>query len=298
MATIKGVKRKLTEKIEKVAGFQNVVPGRVGASRTLLDPGIPGLIYVRIEGSAQVVTAVNSIVPAEYNHPVLLARSKANPKLWEVVASRQAYNIPVNRDLRYHHSQHEYPNPDTVWIRGDQFLPFLVLPDTGFTVQIFGGVVTLNGVRYVVDNQPLDLSSFQPSEGAVWVLIEVNSAGDIDTVVSTEYGSKELLTPDLVPLPDDGAWDVCAVKLYAGQTQLQRTLDSASDFLDLRFGQTGVNGGVIVVEWGNITGNIKDQTDLWEILESKAGELLMQDGVSNPPVPIENEDGTDWLYAD
>lgn len=29
-----------------------------------------------------------------------------------------------------------------------------------------------------------------------------------------------------------------------------------------------------------------------------AGELLMQDGVSSPPVPIETEDGTDWLYAD
>lgn len=28
------------------------------------------------------------------------------------------------------------------------------------------------------------------------------------------------------------------------------------------------------------------------------GELLMQDGVSSPPVPIETEDGTDWLYAD
>lgn len=27
-----------------------------------------------------------------------------------------------------------------------------------------------------------------------------------------------------------------------------------------------------------------------------AGELLMQDGVSSPPVPLETEDGTDWLY--
>lgn len=29
---------------------------------------------------------------------------------------------------------------------------------------------------------------------------------------------------------------------------------------------------------------------------SRSGELLMQDGVSSPPVPIENEAGTDWLY--
>lgn len=28
----------------------------------------------------------------------------------------------------------------------------------------------------------------------------------------------------------------------------------------------------------------------------EAGELLMQDGVSSPPVPLETEDGTDWIY--
>lgn len=27
-----------------------------------------------------------------------------------------------------------------------------------------------------------------------------------------------------------------------------------------------------------------------------AGEVLMQDGVTNPPVPLTNEAGTDWLY--
>lgn len=31
---------------------------------------------------------------------------------------------------------------------------------------------------------------------------------------------------------------------------------------------------------------------------SVGGELVMQDGVSSPPVPVETEDGTDWLYAD
>lgn len=29
---------------------------------------------------------------------------------------------------------------------------------------------------------------------------------------------------------------------------------------------------------------------------SAAGELLMQDGVTTPPVPVETEDGSDWLY--
>lgn len=29
---------------------------------------------------------------------------------------------------------------------------------------------------------------------------------------------------------------------------------------------------------------------------ARPGELLMQDGVTNPPVPVENETSTDWLY--
>lgn len=31
-------------------------------------------------------------------------------------------------------------------------------------------------------------------------------------------------------------------------------------------------------------------------IAATSGELLMQDGVSSPPVPLETEDGTDWLY--
>lgn len=30
----------------------------------------------------------------------------------------------------------------------------------------------------------------------------------------------------------------------------------------------------------------------------EAGELLMQDGVTAPPVPLETEDQDDWLYED
>lgn len=304
MATRNSVKRKLTQKIEKVSGYQNVVPGRMGRTPTEINSPIPGLVYVRIEGSGQVVTAVNSVAPSEYNHPVLLARNKLNKKIWEVIASRQAYTFPVNGDLRYHHTQHEHPNPDTVYVRADQFLPFLVTPseEGAFVVQINGGVVTLNGVRYLVNHQTLDLASFVPTTGAIWVLVEVNSAGAIDTVVSTEYDSKELLTPDLIPLPDAGGWDICGVRLYVGQERLRR--DTINDFVDLRFGRSGANGGVLTPEWGNIIGALSDQTDLQAALDllqanidTKAGHLVMATGITNPPVPVQNAEGDDWIYA-
>ena len=33
------------------------------------------------------------------------------------------------------------------------------------------------------------------------------------------------------------------------------------------------------------------------LLPTGGGELLMQDGVTSPPVPLETEDGSDWLYT-
>lgn len=240
MATAKRVRRKLIKKIEEVSGYQNVIPGRIGATSTLIETGIPGLIYVRIEGSGQVVRALNSIAPSDYNHPVLLAKSKINSNFLEVIASRQAYSVPVNGNLRYHALQHQHPNPDTVWVRADQFLPFLVLPDTNqgnFIVKIFGGVINLSGVRYKIKNQTLDLSSLIPSTGsnAKWVLIQITSSGVIGTVSSAEVGAKELLNPTDIPLPSAGAMELCGVRLYVGQAKLQR--DTVNDFVDLRFGR-------------------------------------------------------------
>ncbi|MDD5367453.1 MAG: hypothetical protein PHQ40_00345 [Anaerolineaceae bacterium] len=34
----------------------------------------------------------------------------------------------------------------------------------------------------------------------------------------------------------------------------------------------------------------------WVVVSLSGGEVLMQDGVSSPPVPVESEDGSDWLY--
>lgn len=50
-----------------------------------------------------------------------------------------------------------------------------------------------------------------------------------------------------------------------------------------------------VVAGANVT---VDSTDPAHPIVSAAGtrELLMQDGVSSPPVPLTTEDGTDWLY--
>ena len=59
--------------------------------------------------------------------------------------------------------------------------------------------------------------------------------------------------------------------------------------------------GAMVVAGSNITVVYNDPAGTLTISSTGgsggAGELLMQDGVTAPPVPIENEARSDWLYS-
>lgn len=292
----KKAKREITRKIRDVSNIQNPIPGRVGASRTVIETGIPGLLWVRIEGSGQPFAAVNTAgVPSEYNHPVILARSRIHNELWEIVASRQMYTVPVNGNIRYHHTQHEYPAQDTVWVHADQFLPLLALPLGGLSVRINGGVVKLGSTRFVVANQTLDLSAHQPTTGAVWVLIEVSSAGTINEVVSGEVGSKELLTVANIPAATANAWELCAVRVYAGQEDIHRDHTALNDIIDLRFGRSG--GGSSLVEFLDDLADVNapSPTDLQVLTyDVYAGEWIAADPTSADPADIHGGDATSF----
>lgn len=43
---------------------------------------------------------------------------------------------------------------------------------------------------------------------------------------------------------------------------------------------------------------LRDDLTWQAVASGGAGELLMQDGVGSPPVPLETEDGFDWIYGD
>lgn len=58
--------------------------------------------------------------------------------------------------------------------------------------------------------------------------------------------------------------------------------------------------GAALVAGTGITVTVNDAADTITVAAtgtaSGGGELLMQDGVTSPPVPIETEAGDDWLY--
>jgi carbohydrate-binding DOMON domain-containing protein len=58
--------------------------------------------------------------------------------------------------------------------------------------------------------------------------------------------------------------------------------------------------GTALVAGTNVTITVNDAGDTITIASTATstttGELLMQDGVTSPPVPLTNEAGDDWLY--
>ena len=232
------LKKTIQKKFDKVSGTLDIIPGWIGASESEIETSTPGIIYVRLSNGV-VVYAINVIAPNIFDYPVLLARSKSNPKLWEVIGIRQAYGSPVADELKYHHRQHEFPGPDTVFVGGNQFMPFLLSALSGLTAKLYGGAVTLaDGTKKFISTQTIDFTSNIPSSGAIYVLVEARDDGTIDLVAGSGVGSKELLTASDIPAADDGALDLWAVQLYVGQIEI-----SYIDFIDLRFGRAGGGGG-------------------------------------------------------
>jgi len=115
--------------------------------------------------------------------------------------------------------------------------------------------------------------------------------------------------PCLVKLPD-GVWRIYIQK-YSTQTDGQWYSESTDDWAtwstltqlttDLADDDTLGHGDVIYLP--GIYDHLRDPgaqaaavTEA-DVRDAGRWELLMQDGVSSPPVPLTNEDGTDWLYG-
>ena len=222
-----------TDSVKDIAGRYERRAAWLGLSKTQIQAETPDLVYIRFANN-QVARAINKLAPLIYNYPIVVSRNDYSSQ-WEVVELRQVYGGTNLQALKDHHATHEYPSQDTVWIRDSQFMPLLVLPFSGSTVSLFGGVVRQNEQYYIIDNQSLDLSSYQPEVYAVWALIEIVN-GIVTVTLSAEYDSRDNLTYDLIPIGT--GYPLCAIMLY-GQDAIQRN-NEINDIVDLRFTHSDV----------------------------------------------------------
>lgn len=77
-------------------------------------------------------------------------------------------------------------------------------------------------------------------------------------------------------------------------------LDSLWDAKGDLVAATGANAAARLAVGTNTQMLAADSTQTTGVrwVNAPPGELLMADGTSNPPVPLENEDGDDWLYGE
>lgn len=261
------------------SGWTDVFPAILGKADGTVLTAIPGVVWVHNLLNGQDIAVFNHAVE---NTPLLQVEvgKRVGSSIWEVKGTQEVFSVPSTRGpaLSDHHERHEFPNADTVWIDRKQIKPLTVLVQdaASFIVRLFGGIMlTANGIAKI-DTQTVDLSSYVPTTGAVFVSIESDDDGVITVNEGTGFAAPEIATVDDIPSPAAGKYTRAYVILYEGQTALSNNdivVPMPADF-----------NPVALAEFSP-----SDHTH--DVME-----LVMEDGVTFPPVPITTEDGSDWIY--
>jgi|GEM_PF-1572999 len=198
-------------------------------------------VYVTLF-NGEVFTVQNNRVPNVPRLPVVIGYEAGNKTLLQVLRTRDVFEASTYPDIPEHaKANHEWPGVDTLWVRGEQFIPGLAVPVTGLTVQVFGFVYYLTAWQ-VLPTQEIDLTASLPTTGALFVLVEVDDAGVISLRDGTPVASREVLTYADIPLPATDKKPLFAVKMYAGQSSVIKSR-LETDIIDLRFAGFGTGGG-------------------------------------------------------
>jgi hypothetical protein len=264
------MKRKnvVTKAINKISNpKRRLIPARMGSGKDYvsISTGIPNKIWVTYEGSGQIAQVWNLRLPSVAGLRVLVGEDPNYPGLLQVIRERlQPGGTPITQ-LGAHHETHEIYGSDKVNVSGNQIIPLNVVPIAGtFTVIIKDAIILAGDVWAYVNPQNLDLTSSVPAAGALWALIQSDASGVCTLKLSDTVTAKALLTIDGIPLPDNAFFPLCAVRLYAGQTELR--LDSAiNDFKDLRWGQGSGAGAPTISTTNVIVDGTFDGTTAWVV---------------------------------
>ena len=245
------------------------VPGRLGrtdGTLTYIDPsGIEhrDMAWARVGGEGQAAEVVVRCLNVQrlHNMPVIVANRDGVPTVIRADTTR-ALDFTNGRlaDIGPHSWTHGLYGGDTIFIRGQQFLPLMartsVPPD--MTVTVEAGFYRYNGDEEVWPGGPSgSLTSYLPSTAGRqhFVIIALDRATNTLQIVD---GFDKATTDQLIPFSvediatvdvSDAYWPIAAVRLYVGQT----IINTVDIFADLRLW-----GGELYTEAGKTAGIITD----------------------------------------
>jgi len=291
---------------------------RLGKDSTqLIETGKPGILWARLGNGKPIPIRVGSAaVPSRFDLHLLVGRRRSQPAIWQVILTLEDYDDPAGGgELTYHHKQHEEDGGDRLDLSWKQIVArsVRVKDAAGFVVRVFGDPdLTVNG-WVLIPTQDLDLSSYVPTTGALFVAIESDDDGALSLNDGTPFAAPGAGTEADYAVPASGKYNRAQVLLFEGQTALldeHIKIPKPPSFNPVGFSTSthahfndaeGNPANVSEVASADGTSTYaarRDHVHLYTPSGSAAGyaELVMEDGVTFPPVPITTEDGSDWVY--
>jgi hypothetical protein len=204
-------------------GWLDVFDAVIGKLDGTISTGVPGEIYVRNILNGQPLRVHNSAVESKLNLQVEVGRRVDEPNKWQVKCERNSFAAPAGMGfIPFHFAQHVFPAADSGLFPRKQIreLSVIVADAEAFIVQIYGGVPRTASGMVLITNQQINLASYIPSVGAIYVNIEADNTGALSVHSGTAFDAVGLATAADVPIPDAGKYRVATVLLFEGMSVL------------------------------------------------------------------------------
>lgn len=217
------------------------IPARIGLDDGTVfpDPNNKRIIWVTYF-NGDTAQVLNHRVASKPNVLVLVGYDPVQfPNRLQVLGMWDIYQDAQWGGIVSHADDHGWLGRDPLWIRGEQFLPALVVPVSGQLKVIVYPIALLGSLSWklITVQTTVDVSASVPATGYRYGLLVMNSLGALVIRDGVIVKSRSLLTEDRIPVPTAGDNVIAALVLYKGQTQLLKN-KRGSDILDLRFSNT------------------------------------------------------------
>jgi len=210
-----------------------IIRAILGNGRGAVETSRANYVYARTT-DGNIVVVLNKRVANKDGLAVFLGFTEEEPFVMQVLGEFSAYSIVADTQLPEHSSSHQWPYNDTLYVQGEQFMPWLTVPYSGTSVQLYGGIAYTHSGSVYTANQVLSLQSYIPTSGAMYALLGLDSLGNPIVQQGTLKTSINQLNPQDIPVPVSGTFPLAAIRLRAGQTIIQKS-QSVRDIVDLRW---------------------------------------------------------------
>jgi len=255
------IKDIVQSRFDKYQKTQNSIRGVLGnlATGVVEVTGKTSTVYVTLMTGQVLDNVVNTRIPNSFGRSVKIGYdSNDKPGVLQILGYGGTNSMGLDDSsigAGAHHTQHQWPGSDTVFVWGEQFMPSLFVPVAGtLTVSIYPGIYPITGGFKKYDAATaVPLDSYVATiilDEAKLVAIVVDDAGDFQVRDGTPVAAQadppisaySMLTDTDIPSLTTGDVGICAVRLYYGQLELLCN-GQRNDFIDMRFARSGGGGG-------------------------------------------------------